>query len=255
MKRKLSISTPLRCLIFCAFVTSNVPSPTDAQTDVNVITFLEAVGRVCGGSTGTTITTSGDNISLKTAEVTVDPGTGSLTVRKDGELIAETSGEQSTSYRACVETITEQLGGAFVSSNDNGEKQSSFSGQMCSTRNEFEECYSQNSAFQSYLEDNVGNIVALDISIFAGAESGEPGCSNNFGSSDGDYLTDNKWRFFVPTAQGNDCYSGFDLFGSGRVLDPDSVRTLAFWFGIRGNFHVGRTGSYAEPAFQLSARP
>lgn len=81
------------------------------QEDVNVITFLDAVARVCGGSTSELISTEGNNISLRTSNVTIDPGTGKILVKKDGVLIAELGGEQSTFYYDCVQTLTERLGG------------------------------------------------------------------------------------------------------------------------------------------------
>ncbi|MEO1193204.1 MAG: hypothetical protein AAFY02_15685 [Pseudomonadota bacterium] len=89
-----------------------------AGDGVNVLTFLDAVARTCGGSAGESVVVTGDNIALKQAHVTVDKGTGSLVVRKDGVLIAELSGEGSTPYYECVRNLTNALGGIFLDSNE-----------------------------------------------------------------------------------------------------------------------------------------
>ncbi|GFE52573.1 hypothetical protein So717_43260 [Roseobacter cerasinus] len=115
--RKLNIDIPRKTVIALAVVASHYPYPAISQADggPNVIDFLDAVGRLCGGQTSQDISSEGENISLRSAEVTVDPGTGNLRVEQNGVLIAEQGGEPSRAYYECVEKLTEALGGAFAS--------------------------------------------------------------------------------------------------------------------------------------------
>ena len=91
-------------------------TPSYSQEGVNVVQFLDAVARVCGGSSSENISVEGDNVSLRTTEITIDPGTGSLKVERDGILIAEIDGERSSAYYDCVSDLTEALGGVFSGS-------------------------------------------------------------------------------------------------------------------------------------------
>lgn len=110
LKNSVHSVLPKKSLFVATLLSAN---PIHAQTNVNVVDFLEAVARTCGGSAIETISTRGHNTSLKTAEITVDPGTGSLTVRKDGVLIAEAGGETSKAYYDCVRDLARSLGGIF----------------------------------------------------------------------------------------------------------------------------------------------
>lgn len=253
MKRKFSTFFSFAVVFLVSMFVGLLHHPAWSQEQVNVVTFLDAVARVCGGSTSEQVSSTGDNISLKTAEITVDPGTGSLQVKKDGILIAEIDGERSEAYYECVQGLTESLGGSFQSNSQSEQSSYNFEGILCSTRHEFEDCYAGNEKFREFLMNNVGNRVSLDVSTYAVAEGGNEGCFIDFS---GQFSSENEehWEFFIPTGFKDDCHLGYRLVGRGRALDPDSARTLAFWYGIRGEFHIGLIGSLANTEYQLSAR-
>lgn len=99
----------------CAFLVCATSAFPQGNPGPNVVDFLRAVGNVCGGQAREVISSEGENISLRNTEVTIDPGTGSIRIERDGVLIAEQDGELSEAYYECVEKLTEALGGDFAS--------------------------------------------------------------------------------------------------------------------------------------------
>lgn len=277
MKRKLSILSSFYRVVFLTSVLAVYATPSPSQSDINVITFLEAVARVCGGSTSQQISTVGDNISLRTAEVTIDPGTGKLSVESNGVLIAEVSGEQSDSYYNCVEGLTETLGGAFTKPSQNQSEQRfstpSFVGKLAGHFYD-----PTNVEFIEFLGNHTSGIIFLDVSISTDAQADGYVVSN---FCTGNYYEDDDVEFSLPIADFSDIVSlvfnsdmqpkdyvaqriiNFEQIVSQRcssavVLSQDRYTSLYAHAGgvhgmqVRGFFSVSSVNSYGRLAYLLA---
>ncbi|MEO1563532.1 MAG: hypothetical protein AAFR98_08865 [Pseudomonadota bacterium] len=165
MNRKFNIGAT-STIIHLILISMLASKPAVGQEGVNVVSFLDAVARTCGGTSGVTYSSPGSDVAFKNSEISIDKGTGEIKIKREGELIASADGLANDSYYTCVENLTKALGG-FVSSNNEASSFDVFKGSIGTSfllPRPDDKTSVGNSDFEQFVSSNTGSVVYLDVS-------------------------------------------------------------------------------------------